>query len=382
MQILTCPKNNWVDYAYHHGCRGYHKMKITIDQCREICKQKPEFTERDKGDYIVFDYVINDSHSFDNPIALEMRGIAFDLDGGIVSRPLHKFFNYGEKPVEIDTASAVVTSKLDGSMIRTIKTKNGFVLGTRAGETDVSALATTFIDDHFDHYELCEWAVEQGLTAIFEFCSHENRVVIDYGSEPKMTLLALRYNNTGVYVKRDALVAVADTFGVPVVQQWRLKSLSELVDEIKPLKGEEGIVIASDSGWVKIKADEYCMMHKACDQIKFDKDAVRLIMSGLIDDVLPLLSGSRLNEIENLRTMVNSGFVAMQHALTTECNRILDEVGGNRKEFAERIKDHKYKSILFALAYGGGTPVYDYIMKSTNRIQSWDDCYEELQSFL
>jgi hypothetical protein len=123
-------------------------------------------------------------------------------------------------------------------------------------------------------------------------------------------------------------------------------------------------------------------MHKAVDQIKFDKDAAKLILTGAIDDVIPLLSDSRRKEIEQLRIVVNSGFTAMLHALTNEYIQILKEVNNDRKAFALRVKDHKHRGIMFALAFGDGDPVYEYIMKQTNGIKSWDDCYRELKSFL
>ena len=49
--------------------------------------------------YTVIDYVVVTESTFggDGP-RLECRGIAFDgISGKIIRRPLHKFFNYGEK---------------------------------------------------------------------------------------------------------------------------------------------------------------------------------------------------------------------------------------------------------------------------------------------
>ncbi|MDN3080032.1 RNA ligase, partial [Enterococcus faecium] len=42
-------------------------------------------------------YIFMDSKTFPTPESRECRGIAFDANGRIVSRPLHKFFNMGEK---------------------------------------------------------------------------------------------------------------------------------------------------------------------------------------------------------------------------------------------------------------------------------------------
>ncbi len=42
-------------------------------------------------------YLFMDAATFDTPAALECRGITFDKTGAVVSRPLHKFFNIGER---------------------------------------------------------------------------------------------------------------------------------------------------------------------------------------------------------------------------------------------------------------------------------------------
>jgi len=66
-----------------------------------------------------------DSNTFDSPEALECRGIAFDQSGKVISRPLHKFFNVGEKEwLSSDSLMkrsdiSAIFDKIDGSMIAT-----------------------------------------------------------------------------------------------------------------------------------------------------------------------------------------------------------------------------------------------------------------------
>ena len=70
-------------------------------------------------------YMFMDSKTFELPEALECRGIAFDDAGQVVSRPLHKFFNAGEKEwlapdrlLEREAAGevAAIFEKVDGSI--------------------------------------------------------------------------------------------------------------------------------------------------------------------------------------------------------------------------------------------------------------------------
>jgi RNA ligase len=97
-----------------------------IDDIRSAVTGKEEikYILQPNGTTIVC-YMFQDSHTFDTPEAIECRGIAFGSDGKIVSRPLHKFFNMGEKawltPDELLKRDDVVAiyDKLDGSMIAT-----------------------------------------------------------------------------------------------------------------------------------------------------------------------------------------------------------------------------------------------------------------------
>ena len=88
----------------------------SLEKCFEILVDKPEFKVIKKRDYIIFDYNLNDSHTFDDPESLEMRGIAFNEADEVVSLGLHKFFNLGEKPnqdIRLDGEEEAF-EKLDG----------------------------------------------------------------------------------------------------------------------------------------------------------------------------------------------------------------------------------------------------------------------------
>ncbi|MFN4181023.1 MAG: RNA ligase, partial [Armatimonadota bacterium] len=98
----------------------------SIDDVLPFVEHKKEirFTRQPNGARVGC-YVFMDGSTFDSLEALECRGIAFDEDGKIISRPLHKFFNLGEKPhTSFQRLSergdlVSVQEKLDGSMIAT-----------------------------------------------------------------------------------------------------------------------------------------------------------------------------------------------------------------------------------------------------------------------
>lgn len=149
--------------------------------------------------------LVSDESQHNMKIRRECRGLIFDTEtGALISRPYHKFFNAGEKEeTQLDKINLyephVVLEKLDGSMIRPIPTKEGFLLGTKAGVTDTAMNAEVFIADK-SHYRLfINYCIENGLTPIFEWVSRKNRIVVDY-PEDNLILTAIRKNTTGEYL--------------------------------------------------------------------------------------------------------------------------------------------------------------------------------------
>lgn len=97
-----------------------------IDDVRLAVKEKKEikFVKQPNGTTIGC-YTMWDSTTFDSPESLECRGITFNDQGAIISRPLHMFFNVGDnKAVTIEsictrTDIVAIYNKLDGSMVST-----------------------------------------------------------------------------------------------------------------------------------------------------------------------------------------------------------------------------------------------------------------------
>ena len=338
---------------------------FTLEEALEVIKDKPEFSVKDKGSYTVIDYNLNTKDTFfgnteeETKILLNLRGTAFDNSSGkIIRLGYHKFFNYGEFP-DIDkvldfTYEHVITKKMDGSCIFPLHTNEGIFLGTRAGITDVSKLADKYLEDsnnkdkYFGFISECK---DLDITPIFEYCSRENRVVLDY-PEPMLVLTGLRCFDTGVYISRKSAEVIAEDWSIPLVKVYSslTKDLVEYVDEISKLENDEGVVIQfSDGGhMLKIKATDYVLKHKALDQLRFEKDVILLHLNGLIDDVYPILDTTIKNKIE-------AYLIAFLHCYKHTLTNILYEfrkfehLASDRKEFALAIKDNRYKQFLFKL---------------------------------
>jgi RNA ligase len=290
--------------------------------------------------------------------------------GRILSRPLHKIFNAGQiaetELGEIDvSASHVVLNKLDGSMIRTIPTPEGeFRLGTKAGITDTSLRAEDYVSAQPDYVKFIRMCIKAGYTPVFEWCSRQDRIVVDYGPEDTLTLLALRDTVSGEYMSYHAHADYGRYWGIRVVDAVRVDRISDIEDFVAGVResvGREGVVLRYEDGhMVKIKSDDYVMRHRAVDGLRTERDALRVVLDDTVDDLIPILPRADAERLVNYQRDVS---LALD---TTE--RIVSELFADgvarypdKRNFATRfVQDRNsvnpaYAPILYAM-YGGQNP--------------------------
>ncbi|MGJ4996464.1 RNA ligase [Bradyrhizobium sp. HKCCYLS3077] len=301
-------------------------------------------------------YLFMDSKTFDSPEALECRGIAFDRAGHIVSRPLHKFFNIGEKewlaPDRLLSRDDIVAiyDKLDGSMVATAWVDDQLKWRSKKSfNSDVVRLAAQLLDrpEHAGIDAFAKEIASAGMTAIFELTHPDARIVVAQ-DQPELRLLHVRDNVTGQYVMLDSGHAVHDligSHGVPLVHRFDGLSLAAAIDSLTDMEGREGYVIQFANGdMVKIKCPWYLRIHRSLSFLR-ERDIAWLALNEELDDVKGHLVEAgvdlaAVNEVEaRLKTML-SGFLDEIEAIYQR-DRDLD-----RKSFAIANKDHP----LFGLA--------------------------------
>lgn len=276
---------------------------------------RPDFVVADRGDYTVIDYVFAGADTFDHPARLECRGLKFAPDGSVLARPLHKFFNIGEKP---DTqphvidfgAPHVVMDKLDGSMVHPAIVNGEVVFMTRMGRTDVARRAERHLPEVED---FCRGMLLGGATPIFEWTAPDNRIVVRY-DDSALTLLAVRNNEDGAYWPHHVLVGT----GITCVRtrEPSHSSAADFLAYARAIQGAEGFVVRFDGGqWVKAKGEDYVLKHRAKDSILQEKNLLALVLSGGLDDVLPLLDDSDARAVQRFAGEVEAGVVQRANEL-------------------------------------------------------------------
>lgn len=337
---------------------------------------REEFQIAYKGDYTVVNYMVafEDTFKWDpmdpvgSAIRRECRGLIFK-EGSLVSRPYHKFFNVGEKEeTQTDRVNLyephVVLEKLDGSMIRPLPTGDGFRLATKAGITEVAENAERFIADKPEYAEFITFSLSRGYTPVFEWCSRQNRIVVDY-PEDQLILTAIRYVESGDYMGYGMMARVADAYGIPVVKAVRslpTQNINLFVNQVKEWEDEEGVIIRFDDGrMVKVKADDYVLRHKTKESINLEKNVIKVIIEDGVDDILPMLSESDAKRLEDF-----------QKAFWLSINDVASDIydtytslnkGTNQKDFAIEVQNKVPRRLhSFMFAAHQGAPLKDYLI--------------------
>ncbi len=346
---------------------------------------RSEFRVMEKDWYTVVNYAVAFEETFQwdsndtvgSAIRRECRGLIFNQNKDLVSRPYPKFFNAGEKEeTQLDKINLyephVVLEKLDGSMVRPIPTKDGFLLGTKAGITDTAMNAEVFIADKPHYAQFIHYCIENNLTPIFEWVSRKNRIVVDY-PEDQLILTGIRYLDTGSYVVYDVMKRYAESWDIPVVKAidgLSVQNIELFVKQVREWDDGEGVVIRFDTGhMVKIKSSDYILRHKSKDAINQEKNVLQTIVNDSVDDLIPLLTPEDAERIQRFHTAFHAGL----DEVSCEMAELFiegDEMYPDKKDFAVEFVQKKVPSIhapiMYAMKSGRGSKeiLIDLIGKS------------------
>jgi RNA ligase len=285
-------------------------------------------------------------------VTLQCRGLVTDDKGNIVARPFKKFFNM-EEGKHTSTSEFDVYEKMDGSLIIVFWYDGGWVVASRGSFISEQAIgASKIFFDELDH----NFSI--GITYLFEFTAPWNRIVVDYGEKPNLTLLGAIRTDDGDEASWDVLKGIADGANCDVVKKY------DGISDYSTLKGmiednQEGFVIRFSNGdRMKIKGEEYLRLHKIMTEVS-TKSVWEILsngdnMEGLLKDV-PDEFYKKIKEYENeLVTQFNTLEIEYEWIFNKVRNVYFDSHNKefNRPEFAELAKRYKYPSILFAMLDG------------------------------
>lgn len=367
----------------------------TIDDVLPHIEGRSEFIVAEREFGTVINYVVSMADTFDmtgpddltGAIRRECRGIIFDLQGNLMSRPFHKFFNVSEKEETqvhvIDMSQPhVIMEKMDGSMIRPILVNGVVRLATKMGVTSVAEEAENFLVGSTQYFKIYKWlknCVTSGVTPIFEYVAPTNKIVIDY-AEPKLVLLAMRNNITGNYYMPDQT-----PFEVVPMYGSVDGGLAEYIARAREMQGREGDIIRfADGHMLKVKNDWYVRIHKTKDLIRTDRNIADIIVNEQLDDVLPLLDAADLAIVRAYEKRFDAALENVLGRLDglVTLARVLH--GGNKKEvainFIPNLKHKEDASFIFSAL--DGKEIRPFVIKKIKESVGNGPKYEAMMNWM
>lgn len=306
-----------------------------LSQMKSILEAKPELRLIDSGlGTLSVAYNISDRNTFKDPLACEARGITFDKEtGNIIGRPLHKFFNLGERE---DTLKNNVNfsdifsiwDKIDGTMISLHRVNGNLAVKTKKSFLSNEAKrATQFLSkpENQNILKFCNELVDE-FTPVFEFTDPENTIVISH-KKMDVVLLHVRHIKTGSYIPYNDpdLTALVEKYNVKRLSPLNLKQtekgtldIDSVLEDLKVIEGIEGYVMQFNDGrMIKIKSDWYNAQHRAEAGLR-ERDVVKMFLDGTLDDVKGALKtdGYDITKLESIESNVLAELNKMETYIT------------------------------------------------------------------
>ncbi len=321
------------------------------------------FKVYEKEDYVVVTYLLAGNETFPTILPIhrfdaipdidraafrrECRGLIFDKSGKLIRRSYHKFFNHGEREETLNqnidwTIPHIFLEKLDGSMVTPLPLGSHIRWATKAGITDVSMQAEVFVATRLWYQEFAKVCLKEDWLPIFEWCSRQNRIVIDYPEE-NLILTGMRRQTTGEYMDIVTLRANALYHNIPLVNKFDTPEYLEIISEMDNC---EGVVIRFENGhMLKIKTSTYLQIHRAKEHLIHEKRIIEMLLNNKLDDVLPYLPEADKQAILSYSKDFLDGLIkVIADIKATRTNWVQ-----SRKEFAlNKEISPLYKSIIFS----------------------------------
>lgn len=365
----------------------------TYEDCVEMCaKEDSAFYESkfviDGFNISVFNYRLYQYKDFVTPLeskpnvkAYEMRGLTFvfNQDGTLFKRflLLEKFFNLNQVPESMysivkNYKIKWINNKEDGSIASFIKLPNGKVLGkSKMGFDNEQANGINRIyKTRTDVKTFVDWCLQNDITAIFEYVSPANRIVLRYLDED-LILLRMRDNTTGKHLDIKNYLNKIGTIKIAPFEDDN-KDLDSLVEVIAKQVDKEGVIVQTENEYgrdffFKIKTPWYMELHGLLtNDIYREHIIIGYILDDKIDDILGQIPEGEKEAHERIEKII------------TVVKRVIDEKVQDIKKSYQVYLDMGSNNKEYALKYYKKEPNFGYVMQMAKGF----DPYELAKSWL
>ena len=188
--------------------------------------------------------------------------------GELISAGFKKFVNWGEKPDTFPVPDSIdncpIMEKLDGSLLTVTRYKDELIHRTR-GTFNAEDLDNGFeikmLKEKYPNAFDNKWLHDFSL--IFEWTTPNNKIILDYGDEPDISLIGIIRHEDYSLLRQDLVDEIAGYIGVKRPKYYSFSSITEMIEVIQGIKDKEGVCIYHDNGQEikKVKGLEYLKKH-------------------------------------------------------------------------------------------------------------------------
>ena len=203
------------------------------------------------------------------------------------------------------------------------------------GSTDVSDQVLPFVADRPHYVDYVRRVIDNGWTPIFEWCSRQQKIVIDHPVD-RLVLTGARNMRNGRYITQTELAVTPLTGPVDAVKVLPIESIScaEDVHKMPMADVGEGTVIRFANGhMVKIKTEEYLRIHKVKERIEEERHIVLDLVKHEFDDTIAMVPFDDRQRLQKYASQFWKARAEFVEQLTEKINTIPDQFD-SRKEFA------------------------------------------------
>lgn len=332
-------------------------------------------------------YMVQDEDMFagvDAAWEKECRGITFYPDGSVAARTLHKFQNIGEtealQPQNLRWAEVTrIMSKRDGSMVTPVLLSDGSIKfkTKKSFDTKEASLADEVLKNTEGGEAWVRALLNVGYTPTFEITSPKFPIVLLYEKD-ELTLLHIRFNETGRYASEEELLALNSPF--PIVQNElarfigegvpaNLVSWEKLKEYAETAEGVEGVVIQFGQDMVKLKTKWYCDLHHSVTFTRW-RDVARTVLADQADDLKGAfaMTGRSIEPILEVERVIKAK-ITIAKMIVDSAVSLAQRDGLTAKDTALAFKDSELFSQIMRTFRGGEVNWYEWYEK--NHIDSW-----------
>lgn len=325
----------------------------------ELCLMEELFINvRRYDDRIVLNYNLINSPK-NNEMVQECRSLILSPspEYKILSRSFKRFFNYQEDPRrnEFDITKAICYEKVDGSVLNFYYDNSKWCVSTRSTAFAEGPLSMNPTKTFYklaceilggSVHDIVNPIFNKNNTYIFEIVSPESRVCTLY-EKPGLYILAVKNKETGEEYDDEREIIANRLHNIKLPKTYRFNTLEKIFESLNDLKIEdEGYVclIPGPEPWrIKIKNPVFLASSRMRQgALSSPKHIISIVMSEKTDDYLAMFPDDEC---------LFDPYIKAYHLLSKEIfyywkmySKIEDQ-----KEFAEKIRYLKCKSVLFLM---------------------------------